>query len=189
MRIETISAWATIITAILTIANFAIRLFRKREVKKEFVLLIRLLVIGFLGTIAGLIIWFFGSPILGPIFGYGPGAVTASFAGGLLIALFMTMFIKRATGRLKGNKSGFIITCVIMTFIYRIIAWLILNDLYNNSFQELDESTRGIVSNVIGWSIACIIGNAALLTIASFIDITFRLDTDETNAAIEKKSK
>jgi hypothetical protein len=186
MTIEKISAWAGIITAILAIVNFAIRFFNKKDSKKEFILLIRLMIIGCLGAIAGVVIWFLGSPVFGPMFGYGPGAVAASLAGGLAIAVFMTIFIKRTTGRLKGNKTGFVITCAVMAFVYRIIAWYSLNDLYNNGLQGLDESARGMVSNIIGWGIACVIGNAALLTISSFIDIIFRPDTD---AFKEKASK
>ena len=65
-----------------------------------------------------------------------------------------------------------------MTSVYWVLAWFILNDLYNHYFQEMNESPRGMVSNIIGWGIACVIGNAALLSIANFIDMIFRPETN-----------
>ena len=178
MGIVSISAWATIITAIITIANFAIKLFTKKEAKREFLLLIRLMVIGILGAIAGMVVWFIGSPIFGPMFGYGLGAIIASIIGALLISISMTKFINKNAGKLNSGKAGYAITTIIMASIYWVIAWFILNDLYNHYFQDMSESSRGMVSNIIGWGIAGIIGNAALISIANFVDMLFRAEAE-----------
>ncbi|MCL2442699.1 MAG: hypothetical protein FWD13_04455 [Treponema sp.] len=177
MSIQTISAWAGIITALITIANFATRIKTKKEAKRETVLLIKLVFLGAIGTIAGLVIWFIGSPILGPIVGYGNGAIVFAVVGGIFIALAMVKIVSIFTGKLKSAKIGYIITCILMAGIYWTIAWFILNDLYNHHFSELSESTRGVVANIIGWGISCVIGNTALLSIANFIDMLFQPET------------
>ena len=178
MSVETISAWAGIIAAAITAANFLIRILSKRDAKKEFILFIRLVFIGILVTVAGLIVWFLGAFVFRVFAGYGRGAQIAAVFGCLLVSAAMTFFINRNAGKLESGKSGFIVTLVLMAAIYGALAWFIQNDLYNNRLISLDESQRGMVSNIIGWGISCVIGNAALLSIANFVDVIFRSDKD-----------
>ena len=173
MDLQTIAAWATIITAIIAVANFLARWLLKKDIRKELKLSIRLTIIGILGSILGLFVWALGAPILGTPFGYGLGAIIASVFGGVTIALVMCIFIKRNAGKLTSGTVGFLVVWIVMASTYWVIAWFILNDLYNTKFTELADSTRGVVSNIIGWGIAGVIGNTILLPVVNFIDMLF----------------
>jgi hypothetical protein len=69
------------------------------------------------------------------------------------------------------------IILVLMSGVYWVIAWFASNDLYNGKFAAMDDSMRGLVSNVLGWAVACVIGNVSLLAINNFIEVVFKEDS------------
>jgi hypothetical protein len=174
MGIETIAAWSAIITVIITTANLIIKHLAEKNAMVELKISLRFLIIGILGSIFGLFVWVLGSPILGKSLGYGTGAIVASVIGGLAISYLMCIFMKRNAGKLDSNKAVFAVVWIVMASIYWTVAWFSLNDLYNTKLTGLAESSRGTVSNIIGWGLAGVIGNTALLPIANFIDMIFK---------------
>jgi hypothetical protein len=176
MSLETIAMWAGLFSAVTAVANFVIKVIAKKDVRREGKLFIRLIFIGLLGGVVGLIVWLLGAQILGGIIGYALGAIIASIAGAIVFSAAMIVFVKKDSQKGSDSKTANIITLILMSGVYWVIAWFALNDLYNNQFAGMSDSIRGIVSNVIGWTVACAIGNIPLLAISNFIGVLFKED-------------
>jgi hypothetical protein len=174
MSIETIATFAGIFSGIVASADIIAKVIGKKDAKKEARTMAKLFFIGPLGAIVGLLVWVIGSPILGGIVGYGLGAIIASIIGAVAFSFSMTIFIKKDSRKGSNNKIAFIITVVIMSVIYWLVAWVSLNDLYNHKLAATSETMRGILANVVGWALGCVVGNISLLAVSNFIEVLFR---------------
>jgi hypothetical protein len=173
MSIEQIAFWLGLIAAILTILNFVIMAIKGADIKHEFSTFIRLIIIGILGAPIGFFIWVISSPIFGGIFGYGLGSIFGGIIGAIGLSIGFITYLDNQKGEILSNTSKVIVVILFSSIIW-VIGWFSLNEFYNNILQIETDYIRGILSNIIGWGIACVIGNVLLLPIFNFISYIFK---------------